>query len=89
MELWEVAVQELLNRDDEEHKKIKAEVTKHKPGDPEYEKWARKFYELHLFNTSSMPGGQWPSDAKEALITKAQDPLVYHTMWVTHSLLAN
>ena len=80
MELWEVSVNSLLDRDDEVHRQIKEGVTKHSPGTPEYEEWTMKFYELHAMHPESMPDGRWPADVNETFGELGKDPTVYMAM---------
>ena len=74
MVLWEKAVNQLLDLDDEEHKKIKRELAKYKPGDPEYEEWTMEFYKLHICRI------EWPKHLNEAFESMGSDPVVYTTM---------
>lgn len=74
MPLWEKAVKQLLERDDEQHRRIREELERHKPGDREYEEWTMEFYKLHICMI------EWPEDLDEAFKSMAIDPTVYSTM---------
>lgn len=80
MELWEASMNELLSRDDDQHKQIRDGLENRTPDDPEYQKWMMKFYELHILQPRSMPNNQWPPDVMDSFQAMLKDPIVTDTM---------
>jgi proline-specific peptidase len=73
MELFEKSVMSLLDKDDNDHKKIRALLEQGKE-----EEATTMFYNLHL---CSLEGGkEWPQDLQAAFDKMMEDPVVYITM---------
>ena len=78
--LWETSVDNLLNREDAEHKAIKEGLARCEPGSAEYGHWTQKFYDLHMLIPARMPNFQLPDDFLTSGAALEENPLVNKTM---------
>ena len=83
MKLWEVAVNQLLDRPDPEHQAIKNALARLNPDKEEdqveYAEWTQRFYDLHICK-KSMFQGKWPRNLQKAFDDMIANSTVYSTM---------